>query len=202
MRNYALLIRKDFISAVTAYSNLIVILVIWIAMLAFSPGAGPMMFIMLVYLMVIALFQVEENELVCNVAGILPIRRAQAVTARYLYTYAVMLGGFVSGAVVSLISALIRGSQGSWLDSLILSMAMALLMASISIPLVYRFGMVKMRMLIMIIYVVMIAAASALMPLVTTWLPASSLGMALLALAGAVVLSLISLSISQRVAQR
>lgn len=200
MRNLALLIRKDFISAFAAYGFYAVFLVVWFFIVAFVPTSASFLYIMVIYVFVVSLFNTEENELVCNVAGILPIRKSQVVVARYLYTYLILLVETVLASIACPLVARLRGVPVAWVAPVMLALATSLLMVSIIAPLAYKFGVVKMRALILVVYVVMIIAGSSLSPIFNEiFPPVSALYTALIMVVSAFALSLISLAISVRI---
>lgn len=206
MRNIGLLIRKDFIGAFAGYGYLLMILAVWGLVVFMVSTMLPMMTIMVVYALVISLFQNEENELVCNVLAILPVRKSQPVIARYLYFYAVLAAEALVACILCPLSNLLLRRSSDWQVPLTISLAMALLLMAITMPLIYRFGMVKMRLIVIVIYAVMIMIPSVLSPLVTELLPIIAPGSlpsvaaaSIAALAVCAVISLISLGISLRV---
>ncbi len=94
----------------------------------------------------------------------LPVRRSQAVGAKYLLGLILTLTGCVLGLLISL-AALAAGRQ-SWEDlagSLIGSFSGAVLLLALMFPLIYRFGVEKSRILFLAILAVtgaVIAAAA------------------------------------------
>lgn len=200
MRNLSLLVRKDFTSAMVNSGYFLFFMLIWVAMVALNPTMTPLMYVMLVYVFVISLFANEENDLVCNVCGILPIRKSEPVIARYLYAYSILAAQAVLNTLLGLGLELVFGRRSDWLPMMLLSLAACLLMISVVMPLLYKFGMMKMRILSFVLYLVIVMASSALAPMAREFLPSASLtataiGVAVVTL----VLSALSMAISLRI---
>lgn len=162
MRNLQLLVRRDFLSSAISGTYLFIIIVFWLSLAAFSPQMISMFLLIVLYAMVIALFYNEENELVCNVTGVLPIRKTQPVTARYLYCLLVIAFGAAASIVAILISAAIRGPLEGWPSMVMGATAACLLMFSVMAPVIYRFGMAKTRVISMAVYMVFIMLSTPL----------------------------------------
>lgn len=204
MRNIALLIRKDFFSATASYGSFAFLLAIWLVLIGFVPNMAPMMFIMTVYVLVVALFQAEENDLVCNIGGVLPIRRSQAVLARYLYSYLVVAAQLVVSVILCSIVAFARGTDASWTGYVILGVSASLLLAAIVMPLIYKLGVLKSRIAMLVMYIGAIGASTAASPLLSAYDQEWNLSVlppAAVILVACIVLSLISLAVSLRIAE-
>lgn len=211
MRNLALLIRKDWMSITSTNPGfLIMIAIIWLVTM-FSAYAVPFIFVMTVYVLVVTMFSMEENDLVCNVAAVLPIRKRDAVLARYVYMYLILGAQVLLCTILLLAGHLIgimeRETLAEYPGPILLSLNACLVMLSIIMPLAYRFGYTKMRMLITIIYIAAFAVSAGIAPIFTEMIAIQPAGTAaslpiLFGTTGVcVLLSFISMAASIRAVQ-
>jgi hypothetical protein len=210
MRNIVLLIRKDLITALINPSNLWVMLLLFVCLVAFNPV---LVFVLVIYLMVVNLFAQEENDLVCNVTGILPIRMEQAVLARYVYAWLLLavttiLSGLASFAWNIFIAT--SGGGDYWLQSLFFALATALLMMSVIMPLNYKLGVMRAKIASMIIYILMVVVATVFSAMSnidanSVYIPARTPSVTLISVIAVLVtapLSVLSLLISLKIKKR
>lgn len=200
MRNLTLLIRKDIHTAFLNGAYILLLLCIWILVVAVNPAMMPLMYVMVFYVSVISLFSTEENDLVCNVAGILPVRKSRLVVARYLYTYLVLAFQALLTLLFCPCAEFVLKKQTDWAVMMGLSLTVCLLMMSVVLPLIYWFGILRMRIVTIVLYLMMVVVASTFGPIARYALPGASLGGGTAVGVGvALALSLLSLAISLRI---
>lgn len=216
MHKLLLLLRKDWMSITTTSRSFLILLVIaWLPIMLFSPSAMPFIFLITAYVLIVTLFSLEENDLVCNVVAVLPIRKRDAVIARYLYMYLVLGAELLLCIVIAPLAGMLlnrselrAGSPAELLTQCLLptlvSLGGCLLMFSIILPLAYQFGHTRMRMVILVIYIFVFMLTGSLPPVLSALPVLPSGGMASLPIlfgmaGGCVLLSLLSLAVSIRV---
>lgn len=144
-----------------------------------SPAyVGSMLMVMLLLLPVNAMAY-DENARWDAYALTMPITRRDLALSKYLLT----LLGAAGAALVSVACGLLMGAElGEVLATVGLLLAVGLCMVSVLLPLLFRFGVQKGRMLMIVIVLLPLALAAAFpdavagaVPVSTGWLPLAAL---------------------------
>lgn len=82
-----------------------------------------------------------------------PMARRTTVSARYIFALLVTLSAFGLGLLMLVISTVVHGSKGTLeqLAILVLCLAVSIIMQSITLPICYRYGVERSRIILMIV---------------------------------------------------
>lgn len=190
---------KDFLVLKSYARTLVMILALYVAIAYLSKSAETMSGILAVVcaLMVNSTFAYDDAAKWNHYAFTLPVSRRQMVRARYLVAIVMCLVGVLVGTLVTLAASLAQGAAPG-LDFLGFMGSMALgglLCSSLTMPLLYKFGMEKARVIILLVGMVPAMAITALGTTLTeAGAPLGGLLRALMGLAPLLGLALLGLS--------
>lgn len=176
--------------------SILYLLVIMVAMSVFLPiGSNYVSSMVMVFLVMVMmnLFALDDTAKWDRYALCMPVSRKRIVAVRYLFFAGMVLLGNLFGFLLSAVIAAVRGQENWLLDNLMVSGSLGviiLLLASISIPLCYRFGAEKSRLAMMGIFAVLFMGIIWLMPKIAPVLAGFSSQTATLLVAGIVILVL------------
>lgn len=127
---------------------------------AFSMSIG----MFAVYMFTIGILNIEERDGIDLLHRYLPVTIKEIVGAKYteciIISMAYAVVAFISQAAISLFTAG-RVDAGEILPSILLTVSASLVFCSVTIPLIYKFGLVKSRIIGVIIFAFIIAALTA-----------------------------------------
>lgn len=149
------LLRKDFLEIRTSLRIYLILAVIY-TLFAFGAKEiiGMAAFVQFFFsTVVLNCFTYDEAVGWNRFCSATPMARRTTVTARYLFALMVALSAFGLGLLMLAISTAVHGSDGTWEQLTILAVCLAasVIMQSVSLPLCYRYGVERSRILLMIV---------------------------------------------------
>lgn len=139
------------------------LLVLTVLAAAFIPSSGAVSFVyiasIMCSMMTITTFAFDENSGWNRYAAVMPVSRNEIVLAKFIVLAVFSAAGAAAGAVIAAVGSIIMNggvlSDGAViLCSIPAAAVIAIFFGSISIPLVFRFGAEKSRVLIFAAYLI------------------------------------------------
>ena len=152
------LLLKDFL-ALRKYSKTILVIIVFYIFFGFfnnNPNFSAGMTVMLFAIMTITSFSYDDLAKWDKYARSLPVTKKEIVMSKYLLALILSLMGVVLSVLFSLLFSLIKGGT-NMLESLLTTYALfaiAILFLSILLPLIYRFGSEKSRLMMFAVFLI------------------------------------------------
>lgn len=156
---YSLLLKDFYI----LFNNLkAFVLMILVFAVAFIPSSGALSFIVasgvMSGMMVITTFSYDERSKWHRFALIMPLRRNQIVLSKFLLLTGCAFGGLILASAISLMATLLARllhldlamSLQAYLPALLVGFSLAIVYGSVSIPLLFKYGAEKARILMIL----------------------------------------------------
>lgn len=176
--------------------NMLLMLAVIIVMSFALPLGGtyvPTMIMVYMIMTLMNLFALDDASKWDRYAVTLPLSRRGIVAVRYLFLAGITVVANLFAFALSVVIGAVRGQEGSLLESLLISASLLmvfLLIASVTVPLCYRFGAEKSRMALMAVFMLVFLGFIWFMPKLEPLLAGLSTLNATLLATGAVVLTL------------
>lgn len=195
MSSVALLMRKEFMYLFkNLKSTWIMTLVIIGIFTVISPDANLIACIMVPYFMIYGVMAHEEQNHSDALNYTLPVTRRDICTSKYLLGILYTLG--TAAIVTSILSIGTRIAPNHYgvfnemgnLNVLCILVGGSLIYTALIVPIIYKFGCIKMRMVMFVIYFVGFGAAFAITGILSEVMPQSSISSGGVAIGGSVLL--------------
>ncbi len=152
------LILKDFYNLKTIVKSYVLIFVFFAICFLPKSGSGMFMPMVVVYcsMMTISSFSFDEHCKWDRFGLVMPLTRRQVVGAKFVFMLLISLTGVLAAAIVSLLAALLL-EMGDVADVIALapvSLALGMVLMGTMIPLIFRFGPERGRLLLLLSMVV------------------------------------------------
>lgn len=159
--------------------------------------SGNLSFVALFYatMLPINLITMDERARFDRLAVMLPLRGVACVLDKYLVAYA----GLGVTALMMVVRALTAGKGTAFMAGILLSLSLCLFVHAVLLPLIFRFGIERGRMIYVASIVVLAALLGALGQLIEVQEPVRIQTVGLIAFAGALALNVGSIFLSKRV---
>ena len=199
---------KEFYS-VNVYKKSMLLMLAVIVVMSFALPLGgsyvPTMVMVYMVMTLMNLFALDDSSKWDRYAVSLPLSRWSIVAVRYLFLSIITVAANVAAFALSVVIGAVRGQQESLLQSLLVSASLLmvfLLIASVSMPLCYRFGAEKSRMVMMAVFGLVYLGFIWSLPKLKPMLEGSPSSTVTVLVAGAVVLTLVLYTVSYLVSVR
>ena len=153
----------------------IVVYLIFIGVMSIFSNVGQLFSYMMIFIFVmfgIAAFTYEETYHWDRYVAALPVSNRQIVLARYGMTGLCMAAGLIAGVIlwgVSLISGTGDMTSADWMLSEVQTLVISVLYIEIMIPVMYRFGAERGRVVMLLLFIIFFSAVSVLAELGQEW---------------------------------
>lgn len=187
---------KELYSINVYKKNMLLMLAVIIVMSFALPLGGtyvPTMVMVYMLMTLMNLFALDDSSKWDRYAVSLPLSRRGIVAVRYLFLSGITVVANLFACVLSVAIGAIRGQEGTLPESLLISASLLLvflLIASVTVPLCYRFGAEKSRMAMMAVFALMFLGFIWFLPKLEPLLAGLSTLSATALVAGAVALTL------------
>ncbi len=151
------LLLKDFIN-LRSYMKTLAIMTLFYGLLAFSFDEASFLsgILIITFMMIpISSFSYDQHSKWDVYAQSLPITRNDIVFSKYVLSLIALFIGFVVSCVLGVIVELLKGQTIDWLTVFITNAAIVvvgLFFLSVLLPLVYKFGVEKSRIMLLLIF--------------------------------------------------
>lgn len=187
---------KELYSINVYKKNMLLMLAVIVVMSFALPLGGtyvPTMVMVYMIITLMNLFALDDSSKWDRYAVSLPLSRRGIVAVRYLFLAGITVVANLFAFALSVVIGAVRGQEGFLLESLLVSASLLmvfLLVASVSIPLCYRFGAEKSRMAMMAVFALVFLGFIWFLPRLEPLLAGLSALNTTLLVAGAAVLTL------------